>query len=203
MTKNKYILYGIIVLIAFGIIFVAGCTRQTNNQNPTLPAGEKLEGEDCRSDNECASGVCNFIKQDWGQCTPVVCATGSQAQGLSGISFFCNQNNQWQKIKNIGQSCNFDHECFKQTGKNCPTCHPEDYKYYCKNNICVEEKQLNECEQQGLKRVTSKEDADSNRDGSCFPSMAQRVEITVCAPCGNGVCDDELESKCNCPEDCK
>ena len=26
---------------------------------------------------------------------------------------------------------------------------------------------------------------------------------SICAPCGNGVCDEELENECNCPEDCK
>jgi len=26
---------------------------------------------------------------------------------------------------------------------------------------------------------------------------------SMCAPCGNGVCDSEVENKCNCPEDCK
>lgn len=24
----------------------------------------------------------------------------------------------------------------------------------------------------------------------------------VCLPCGNGVCEEKFESKCNCPEDC-
>jgi len=32
--------------------------------------------------------------------------------------------------------------------------------------------------------------------------MAQRILRTVCAPCGNGVCDPD-ESVCNCPRDCK
>ena len=203
MTKNKCITYGIFALVIISTIIIAVCLQQKNDNAQILPTGEKLEGEDCRLDNECQSGVCNFIKQDWGQCAPVSCTTGSQTQGLSDISFFCNQNKQWQTIKNIGETCTFDYECIKRTGKDCPGCHPEDYLYSCKNQICVEEKLQNECEKQGLKRITSKQDADNNGDLSCFPSIAQRQEITVCAPCGNGVCDIELESKCNCPEDCK
>jgi len=202
MIGNKNLFLGILIICAIAIIGVV--LFVLNKPAPvTLPTGEKAEGQDCRSDIECKSGVCNFIKQDWGQCAAVICITGSQAQGISDISFFCSQNNKWQKIKNLGKKCNYDYECFRHTCKDSPGCHFEDYKYSCKNNACVEEKQQNACEKQGLKRITSKSDADSNGDGSCFPSMAQREEITVCAPCGNGVCDTELESKCNCPVDCK
>jgi hypothetical protein len=27
--------------------------------------------------------------------------------------------------------------------------------------------------------------------------------LSICTPCGNGICDTEYENKCNCPEDCK
>jgi len=55
---------------------------------------------------------------------------------------------------------------------------------------------------QGLVRIVAKEDADMNRDGSCIVTLAQRELITVCAPCGDGTCDKDLESACNYPEDC-
>ena len=203
MTKNRYPSYGIFVLSMVSVFFISGCIQQINNKDQTSLSGEKLEGQDCSADSECKSGVCNFIKQNMGNCVAVSCVPESQAQGISDISFFCDPNNQWQKIKGLGEKCDYDYECFRRTGKDCPTCHPEDYSYYCKNNICVEEEHSNECEKQGLKRITSKEDSDNNGDGSCFPTTAQRREITVCAPCGNSVCDTELESKCNCPQDCK
>ncbi len=190
----------LLTILLVGVIIVSGCT-QTITNSPTITT--KLAGQDCSADNQCQSGVCDFVKQDFGKCALVNCTVGSQAQGVTDISFYCDQNSQWKKIKVTGESCNYNYECFKKTGKDCPSCHPEDYKYFCKNNICVEEKQQDQCEKQGLKRITSKEDADNNGDGTCFPTLAQRAEITVCAPCGNGACDTELESKCNCAEDCK
>ena len=39
-------------------------------------------------------------------------------------------------------------------------------------------------------------------DGSYIENMVRMELPTVCAPSGNGVCDEELESACNCPEDC-
>ncbi len=35
-------------------------------------------------------------------------------------------------------------------------------------------------------------------NGSC----GFRTGWSICAPCGNGICDVDLENKCNCPEDC-
>jgi len=196
--KNSNFICRISFLAIIFLFTLAGCGR------PVTPASEgKSAGQDCGANSECASRVCNFMKQDIGRCAPLKCKTGQQASGLSDIAFFCGRDSKWQAIRQVGEKCSFNYECFKATGKDCPTCHPGDYKYYCKEGFCVAEKQLNACEEQGLKRIVSKEDADSQNDGSCVPSMAQRPEITVCAPCGNGVCDAELESKCNCPEDCK
>ena len=174
-------------ILLMGVI-IAGCVQQDNQ------SGEK----DCRSDSECTSGVCDFIKHDFGNCAPVVCDTGSQAHGINDISFFCNQSGEWQKIKNLGESCDFDYECFRETTKDCPTCH-NDYSYSCKNNTCTAEKQLNECEQQGLKRILRND----QYFGECIESMAQMTLPTVCAPCGDGVCNAEIETGCNCPEDCQ
>jgi hypothetical protein len=27
--------------------------------------------------------------------------------------------------------------------------------------------------------------------------------VGICVPCGNGICEKELENNCNCPSDCK
>ena len=175
------------IYLIFMSLIIAGCTQIDQQEN-----------QECHSDSECESGVCDFMKQDFGICAPVVCETGVQAQGISDISFFCNENNEWQKIKNGGERCDFDYECFRETTKDCPTCH-NDYSYSCKNNTCTAEKQLNECEQQGLKRILRKD----QYFGECIESIAQLTLPTVCAPCGNGVCNVELETKCNCPEDCQ
>ncbi|MBS3158956.1 hypothetical protein J4206_06745 [Candidatus Woesearchaeota archaeon] len=202
--KKRNILFGILILVA--IILISGCIEQANDRSENSRAAvtePKQDGQDCNADSECSSGVCDFIKQDGGECAPSSCTPGSQAQGISDVTFFCNQDNQWQKIKNISESCTYDYECFRKTGKDCPSCHPEDYRYSCKNSVCAEEKLQDECEKRGLKRILTKEESDNNRDGTCYPSMAQRQLFTVCAPCGNKVCDTELESKCNCPEDCE
>ena len=102
--NKKIIFIGIViicVIVIGGIIFLINKPFPINQPQQILSTGEKLEGQDCRSDSECKSGVCNFIKQDWGTCAAVNCVAGSQAQGLSNISFFCNQNGNWQKIRNL------------------------------------------------------------------------------------------------------
>lgn len=72
---------------------------------------------------------------------------------------------------------------------------------FCKNNVCTQEIAQDECEAQGLKRILDKNEYDVY-DGRCIESFAQRALNTVCAPCGNGVCEENLESECNCREDC-
>lgn len=199
-------LLGILLIILAGIL-VAGCSqtsRPTEVMNATSvesPASATTTLQ-CRSDTECRSGVCDFIKQDMGTCADTKCSPGSQAQGIYDISFFCNRDGHWEKIKKTGDPCMHNYECYTRTCKDAPDCPPGDYLTSCKNGICVLEQQRNECELKGLKRITVKEDADQNRDGSCFKTLAQRELKTVCSPCGNGVCERELESKCNCPADC-
>jgi len=158
--------------------------------------------QDCRSDGDCRSGVYNFIKQDYGICASSTCTPGSVIQGISNTSFFCNQSNRWERTRSFCEPCSEDWECTARTCKDAPGCHPGDYRTSCKNGTCTEESRVNECEMQGLVRIVAKEDADMNRDGSCIVTLAQRELITVCAPCGDGTCDKDLESACNCPEDC-
>jgi hypothetical protein len=40
-------------------------------------------------------------------------------------------------------------------------------------------------------------------DKDCIIPPNIGVSLPICIACGNGVCDDELENKCNCPEDCQ
>jgi hypothetical protein len=80
-----------------------------------------------------------------------------------------------------------------------PTCALSDIPAVsCKNNICTSEIQPNECEQQGLTKILRKDQY--NQD--CFESVAQMILPTVCAPCGNNICETDVESICNCPVDC-
>ncbi|MDP3765830.1 MAG: hypothetical protein Q8R04_04925, partial [Nanoarchaeota archaeon] len=71
----------------------------------------------------------------------------------------------------------------------------------CDNNKCISRVEKDSCEKQGLKTVLAKSEFMPTSDGSCVESIAQRELKTVCAPCGNSICD-EIESKCNCPQDC-
>jgi len=183
-------------------LILAGCApKQITQTIPNLNL--KTQGQDCYADTDCQSGICNFIKENFGQCQPAQCATGDQTIGVSGqTTYYCDHNNQWQKIRQFGETCNNDYECVKITCKDNPGCHPGDFKYYCKDNKCAAEQQQNECVKQGLVRINEKE-AFTRNDGSCVEVfIEQREEPTVCAPCGNGVCDTELENKCNCPADC-
>lgn len=198
MKKN------LILIIALTIIFLAGCNliAKPAETNKNLPPTTKDSGQDCGADQDCQSGVCNFIKENWGQCAAAVCETGSQTIAVSGdTSFYCDEQKKWQPIKQFGEACQNDYECLKITCKDSPSCHPGDFKYYCKDGECVAEQQPDPCEEQGLKRITQKDEYIDLEQ--CTESIAQREIQTVCAPCGNGKCETDLENKCNCPTDCQ
>ena len=38
-------------------------------------------------------------------------------------------------------------------------------------------------------------------DGDCSLSQLP-TGLSICAPCGDGICNSNFEGKCNCPEDC-
>ncbi|MCX6744608.1 MAG: hypothetical protein NTX82_03735 [Candidatus Parcubacteria bacterium] len=186
------------LLLCFFLLFTSCALKQKINSNQPLIL--KTSGQDCNQDAECQSGACNFIKENFGQCQPAQCVTSEQTLGISGqTTYYCDHNNQWQKIRQFGESCAYDYECVIITCKDNPGCHPGDFKYYCKNNECVAEQQPDECELKGLKRIIT-EYMDLN---TCAESIAQHEIGTACAPCGNGKCDKEVENKCNCPVDCQ
>ena len=195
--KLKLLLGSIIITLAF--LALAGCIPEKERIN--VPPEIKSTDLGCQTDNECSSGVCNFIKQDSGECMPGQCSTGEQAIGINGqTSFYCDHNNQWQKVKKFGEYCDYDYECLIITCKDNPGCHPGEFKYYCKNNECVAQQQPDPCQIQGLVRIIQKDEY-FDKD-KCIETFAQREIQTVCAPCGNGICDTDMENNCNCPSDC-
>ena len=167
------------------------------------PPGPREDGADCSSHNQCRSGVCDHIKMDMGRCATERCVSGDRADNNH---FFCNMAGRWQKSKLPEDNCVADLECFQPTCFMIPTCDITDIpqtRASCKNNVCVHSVGRNECEMQGMVKVLAKDEYLQGEDGTCMESMAQRILQTVCAPCGNGVCDSEVESACNCPQDCK
>lgn len=179
------------ILLVITILSLAGCGKAGNLE---LPKGEKREGIECFDHNQCASGVCDRIKQAEGKCAAVSCETGQRA---SYNEFFCNEKHKWSaSIKEDGK-CGNDYECYQPTCANMPNCDATDVprtKALCKDNICFYEIAQDECEKQGMKRILAK--------GSCG-SMAQMILPTICAHCGDGICNQTIEGYCNCPEDCK
>lgn len=199
MVMNRKIAYVLaFVLIVFAIIYF-GLYFYTPK---FLEIQYGQAGSVCGSHKGCRSGVCNHQKADFGSCASEVCSLGEKTDNNN---FFC-RDNKWYPSKRSGESCSDDFECFKQTCFMIPDCQLTDIprtKAFCKNNVCVQEVEKDECELQGLKRVLRKDQFMGQEQGECFESVAQMVLPTICAPCGNGVCDAELESVCNCPEDCK
>ena len=166
-----------------------------------VPREFRASGADCNLHDQCASGVCDHYKADLGKCAVTDCEPESK---IDNNHFYCGQNRLWHASRNVGEFCEFDFECFKQTCFMIPDCQLTDIPntiVSCENNKCVSRVEKDSCEKQGLKRVLAKNEFIPTSDGSCVESMAQRELKTVCVPCGNHVCD-EPESNCNCPEDC-
>ncbi|MBI4140912.1 hypothetical protein HY485_03695 [Candidatus Woesearchaeota archaeon] len=156
----------------------------------------------CQEHNDCSSGVCNHYKANIGTCAANTCVTGTKTDNNN---FFCNENKHWQQSKTTSEACNNDYECYKQTCFMIPTCSLTDIPktvVSCTNHQCVSQVIKDTCEQQGLKRILRKDQFMHTNDGTCAESIAQMVLPTVCAPCGNDICDKETETQCNCPQDC-
>jgi len=182
-----------LLIIAFTL---NGCTN-----GPELT--ENDTDKDCRENTECISGVCDHYKADMGKCAAIKCTEGEKSDNNN---FYCDKNGKWQKSKITGDNCTKDYECFKPTCFMNPMCDVSgilNTVVSCnKDNLCISDDGMDECEQQGLKKVLQKDQYMPTEDGSCFESMAQMVLPTVCVNCGNSICEEE-ESKCNCPQDCK
>ena len=164
------------------------------------PVSQKTsDGLYCNHNSDCPSGVCNPLKADYGTCAIEPCVSGERTRTND---FFCNAHGQWQPSKQAGESCTTDSECYKPTCFMNPSCELTDIPYTtvsCRNGSCTSEI-VSDCPP-GFKRILEKDQYWTNGT-SCFESMAQMVLPTVCAPCGNGVCDNTTESACNCPRDC-
>lgn len=175
------------VLFLGMVILISGCVS-----NPE-PKG-KLSGEECRENTECRSAVCDLYKQEMGTCAPTPCRSGDKT---NHNDFYCDESGKWQSSKQVGSACQNDYECFQPNCYEAPVCNVRE-KSSCEENLCIEKHLLDECEQKGQKKVLRADQYDEE----CFESVAQMALPTVCAPCGNGVCDKDLETKCNCREDC-
>jgi hypothetical protein len=137
-----------------------------------------------------------------GRCVKSPCTPGERTDNNN---LFCNGASAWEVSIKDGEACEADYQCFEPTCFMVPTCQLTDIprtRALCRDGRCVLEVSGDGCGPEGGKRVLRKDQYSVLEDGSCMESMAQMELPTVCAPCGNGVCDEELESACNCPEDC-
>ena len=202
MTKRRTII--MLILIPILLLFIAAaCEKEEKIDIENHPQVLlKLEGEECTEHDECVSRVCNHVKADMGYCEPVPCETGKRSDNNN---FYCDSLRIWHISRQEGDLCMADYECYEPTCFMNPTCALTDIprtKSSCKNGFCVTEIAADECEAQQMIRALEKDEYQILEDGTCIESMEQRLLQTTCIPCGDGYCDDEVESKCNCPQDC-
>lgn len=89
---KQCIIAGVVIAVVVVVLILA-----FNSQPKTGQSG-KAEGADCRAHSECASGVCDFYKQDMGKCTALACQTGDEVVGISGaVEYSCN-NSRWVAV---------------------------------------------------------------------------------------------------------
>lgn len=180
----------IVLILAFLLIIMACNTK-------------KIVTKECKENKECSSGICNHQKAGFGICALETCKTGEKTDNNN---YFCNSEEKLEKSKNVGEQCKQDYECYKQTCFMIPDCQMTDIpitNVYCKENKCTSEIMQDKCEAKGMKRVLAKSAFMKDSAGNCFESVAQTQLPTICVQCGNGICEQELESECNCPQDCK
>ncbi len=166
---------------------------------PVAPVPEGTKGADCQTHEECPSGVCDHYKKSNGFCAPRPCRTGDRADNNR---FYCSPVGRWEPAKSAGEACGADYEC---RAPNCfmnPMCDlTPKVRVTCREGRCFHDAVPDACAAAGKVRALHPKEFWVDPDGNCQQSLAQRILETVCIPCGNGRCDD-LESTCNCPEDC-
>ncbi len=197
--RKIIILSTILFLTTMGI---NGCLKQKEIAESTTSMIKKSVDHACKEHSDCLSGVCNHYKKDLGKCATESCKPGDRTDNNN---FYCNEAWTWKPSKKTGEKCSYDYECYQPTCYMIPSCHVTDIpetRSYCDNGACVIRIVKNNCDEKGMKRLLKKDQYTRSEDGKCFENMAQRLLPTVCSPCGNGECDAELESVCNCPEDC-
>lgn len=123
---NKKIPLAIVALVIVVAALYVLTSMQTQTTSPECgdnfcASGETLENcpDDCAEDDEdtlcrdnadCKSGVCNFIKQDFGECGAVDCEDGDEALGIDGqVKFEC-QERIWVEVEG-DQTCKDNPMC--------------------------------------------------------------------------------------------
>lgn len=189
-------IFGITAAAAFAsAVLAGGCA--------TGSLGRLKAGEACRMHKACLSGVCSRYKKDYGNCAPARCTPGDKTDNNN---FYCARGGTWRPSKRAGRPCSRDYQCYKPTCFMRPGCAMSDVSRtmaICDDGVCVRRVARDECERRGLKRVLRKDQFFRSTDGRCRQSLAQMELPTLCAPCGNGVCDRDVENECNCPRDCR
>lgn len=191
--------------IAVLLLATLGCSSSSKptTVEPTSDLEErKTDKTPCVAHEECRSRVCDHIKAEMGICAPSTCLVGSRSDNNH---FFCGDDARWLPSKEEGEPCAHDFECFEPTCFMNPNCEQSTVSrthVACRDGVCVRWVDQDPCEASGMVRVLAKEEMVVTDDGRCAQSLEQRALRTVCAPCGNGTCERELESRCNCPEDC-
>lgn len=181
---------------------VSGATEAVKQEGPAENF-LKSAGEACTAHSQCITSVCDFEKQDSGKCASAPCKAGELA---GSNEFFCNDKGVWEKAKEAGTACGKDYECKQSSCANNPTCSlsgDKNSKTVCENSVCVKKVAADECSLDGKTKILRKDQFFDTEGQKCVQSLAQMELPTVCAACGNGVCDQDLESTCNCPADCK
>jgi hypothetical protein len=68
-------------------------------------------GADCRGHGDCASGICDYIKQDMGRCAPSACQAGQRTVAMDGsVEYVCN-NSVWVRPAEHIQTCKDNPYC--------------------------------------------------------------------------------------------
>ena len=182
------------------MLVVSGCIIPDKNAETPVVKTPSQNLQQCTEHSACASKVCDHYKKDLGNCAPKRCEIGEKTDNNN---YYCNNELKWEKSKKKGTSCQNDFECFQQTCFMNPRCGLNQIpKASCEGGKCVLEAGPDPCGV-GMSTALRKDQYNLDQDGNCQESMAQMVLPTVCIKCGDSICDEETESECNCPKDCR
>lgn len=99
------------------------CASGENEDNCPDDCAEDDVGTLCDANEDCKSGVCNFIKKDTGECRSIDCEDGDYAVAIDGKIVFSCESGNWVEVDGP-QTCKDNPYC----GLQYPCEDPEDIR---------------------------------------------------------------------------
>lgn len=183
-----------LLVLSAVVIVLIGLLLIPPPSTPKTPIKPVIDSQECRAHDECASRVCDYYKQDMGNCAPLDCTPGQTA---AYGEYLCDDNGGWVKTGTTDPCANNPFCGLKlpcddglvrvlekdQYGPGCVETMAQvvlpTICVACGDGVCDKKESICNCPDDCA--VGDQRCATFSRDGE---------EIGKCATCGDNICDE-------------